>query len=244
MPAEKRPVPPPPYACRHPRVAVLGNASYDSSPASLAAAAAAEAAGYALAAAGYLVVSGGLGGAMEACSRGAARAASVLSSGVVPPPVSCGSLTVWARAPPALGALGVLPGADQPPNPFVAAAVHTGIGHARNSIVAATADAAIIVGGGAGTMAEAAAAWTSGRLLVAISGTGGAADLLAGRRLDERRRLHGAGARAIPLEQDIVHSARDAAHAVALINERLHWHRAESLRRAAAAPGVAATGAW
>jgi UDP-glucuronate 4-epimerase len=243
VPAEDRPAPQPPYACRHFRVAVLGNASYDSSPASLAAAAAAEAAGYALTAAGYLVVSGGLGGAMEACSRGAARAVASLS-GAAPPPVACGALAVWARAAPALGALGVLPGADQPPNPFVAAAVHTGIGHARNSIVAATADAAIIVGGGAGTMAEAAAAWTSGRLLVAISGTGGTADLLAGRRLDERRRLHGMGARAIPLEQDIVHSARDAAHAVSLINTRLHWHRAESLRRAAAAPGVAAVGTW
>jgi len=220
-----------PYACRYARVAVLGDASYPSD--ADARAAVAEAVGRALAAAGYLVISGGLGGAMEAASRGAAAA---LASGAASSSASrsCG-LDIWVRGPPPQGPVGILPGPDHAANPFVAAALHTGIGHARNAIVATTADAVVIVGGGAGTMAEAAAAWTAGRLLVAMEGTGGTADLLAGRRLDRRRRLHGDGARAIPLEEDVVHAASSVSHALAIIVERVHWHRLESLRRAGAA---------
>ena len=154
-------------------------------------------------------------------------------------------LEIWARGTPPSGPLGILPGPDHPANPYVGAPVHTGIGHARNSIVATTADAVVIVGGGAGTMAEAAAAWTAGRLLVAIAGTGGTADLLAGRRLDSRRRLHGVGAYAVPTDEDVVFAARDAAHALAIIDERVHWYRLESLRRANAAPSaVAAAALW
>jgi predicted Rossmann-fold nucleotide-binding protein len=229
-----------PFACRYFRVAVLGDASYGGGVGE-ARAAAAVALGGALTVAGYVVVTGGLGGAMEAASRGAAAAACAAGAARAR---NRSDVEIWTRGPPPSGPLGILPGPDHPANPYVGAAVHTGIGHARNSIVAATADAAVIVGGGAGTMAEAAAAWTAGRLLVAIAGTGGTADLLAGRRLDNRRRLHGVGAYAVPLDEDYVFAARDAAHAVAIIDERIHWYRLESLRRAKAASSAVAAGSW
>jgi UDP-glucuronate 4-epimerase len=219
-----------PYLPR--RVAVIGNARLETgSPVDVTA----EALGYSLAASGYLVVSGGLAGAMEASCRGAARATSEL--GRAPTSSRHGNLQIWMRAPPLPGPLGILPGADHAPNPYVGTVVHTGIGHARNSIVACSADAVVIIGGGAGTIAEAAAAWTAARLVVALVGSGGAADLFAGIRMDSRQRLHGESAAAIPKEQDVVHAAQNVAHAVALIDQLLHWHRIESLRKASATPG-------
>ena len=53
----------------------------------------------------------------------------------------------------------------------------------------ATADAVIIVGGGAGSMIEAAASYLKGKSILAIKGTGGIADELAGKYLDERRTI-------------------------------------------------------
>jgi len=45
------------------------------------------------------------------------------------------------------------------------------------------------VGGGAGTLIEAAAAYQASKPIVAVRGTGGVADAWAGRYLDERRRV-------------------------------------------------------
>jgi uncharacterized protein (TIGR00725 family) len=56
----------------------------------------------------------------------------------------------------------------------------------RNFFVVYSGDAVIIVGGGAGTMIEAAAAYLKGKPIIAIRGTGGVADRLAGRYIDER----------------------------------------------------------
>ncbi|KKM63532.1 hypothetical protein LCGC14_1510500, partial [marine sediment metagenome] len=74
----------------------------------------AERAGGLLAAAGALVITGGLGGVMEAASKGALEA---------------GGLTV-----------GILPGEDTSlANPHVTVPVATGLGIARNVIIAQTA---------------------------------------------------------------------------------------------------------
>lgn len=89
----------------------------------------AEAVGAEIAIAGAVVVCGGLGGVMEAACRGAR---------------SKGGITI-----------GLLPGtrhADA--NPHVTYAIPTGLGHARNLIVARSAHAVIAVGGKYGTLSE------------------------------------------------------------------------------------------
>lgn len=104
---------------------------------------AAEAVGRALAERGAVVVCGGLGGAMEAACRGAK---------------SAGGTTV-----------GILPGPDRSAaNEHVDIAIATGLGEARNAIVARTADAVIAVAGAYGTLSEIALALTAGTPVVGL----------------------------------------------------------------------------
>ena len=78
---------------------------------------------------GWIVVTGGLKGVMEAAARGAREE---------------GGLT-----------LGILPGGDRgEANPYIEIAVVTHMRHARNSIIAHTADAIIAVDGEYGTLSE------------------------------------------------------------------------------------------
>jgi uncharacterized protein (TIGR00725 family) len=126
--------------------------------------------GHGLAAAGFTLVTGGEGGAMEAASRGAREAGGTV--------------------------VGVLPGTDRSrANPFADITVVTGIGHARNLAVVASADVLVAVGGEWGTLSEIALAGVLGRPVV----------LLAGWRLEHVRELPGE-----------VHYADGAAEAVAL----------------------------
>jgi uncharacterized protein (TIGR00725 family) len=105
--------------------------------------AAAESVGRELAQRGVVVVCGGLGGAMEAACRGAKEA---------------GGTTV-----------GLLPGADRGrANPYVDVAVATGLGEARNALVARAADALVAVGGGYGTLSEIALALRAGKRVVGL----------------------------------------------------------------------------
>ena len=104
---------------------------------------AAEAVGRELAARGAVLVSGGLGGAMEAACRGA-RAG--------------GGMTV-----------GILPGHErEAANEFVDVALATGLGEARNALVVRAADALIAVGGGYGTLSEIALALKAGKRVVGL----------------------------------------------------------------------------
>ncbi len=89
----------------------------------------AEKVGRALAEHGVVVMTGGLGGVMEAASKGAREA---------------GGLT-----------LGTLPGEDvSEANPHVLIPVATGLGIARNVVIAHTAGALIAIGGQYGTLSE------------------------------------------------------------------------------------------
>ncbi|MBW3609592.1 MAG: TIGR00725 family protein [Actinobacteria bacterium] len=98
----------------------------------------AEAVGGELARRGAVVVTGGLGGVMEAVCRGA-RAA--------------GGTT-----------LGILPGTDRAEaNAFVDVAVTTGMGELRNGLVVRCADALVAVGGEYGTLSEIALALKAGK---------------------------------------------------------------------------------
>lgn len=110
------------------RVAVAGASAASPAEAELA-----EALGAALARLGAVVICGGLGGVMEAVSRGAR---------------SEGGLTV-----------GFLPGASAAAaNPWVALPIATGMGEGRNVLVARSGEALIAVGGGWGTLSEVALA--------------------------------------------------------------------------------------
>jgi uncharacterized protein (TIGR00725 family) len=131
--------------------------------------------GRALAEAGAIVVTGGLGGVMAAACRGAREA---------------GGRTV-----------GLLPGEDRADaNPWVDVAIPTGMGEARNALVARAVDALIAVGGEFGTLSEMALALKLGRPVVAIGGW----------RIEREE----------PATDPILR-ARDAAEAVRLVMERL-----------------------
>jgi uncharacterized protein (TIGR00725 family) len=103
----------------------------------------AEEVGRGLAEAGVVLVSGGLGGVMEAACRGAKET---------------GGTTV-----------GILPGPNRDgANDFVDVAIATGIGEARNSLVASAADAVIAVRGEFGTLSEIALALKAGKPVVGL----------------------------------------------------------------------------
>jgi uncharacterized protein (TIGR00725 family) len=103
----------------------------------------AESVGRALARAGAVVVSGGLGGAMEAAAAGAAA-----EGGVV---------------------VGLLPGTDRSAaSRHVTIAIPTGMGEMRNALIVRTADAVIAVAGEFGTLSEIALALKAGKPVVGL----------------------------------------------------------------------------
>jgi hypothetical protein len=71
-------------------------------------------------------------------------------------------------------------------NPYCDAVIATGIGFARDFLTAYSADAVIIVGGGAGTMIEVLAAYQKRIPIIAVKGSGGIADKVVNSYLDDR----------------------------------------------------------
>lgn len=128
--------------------------------------AAAERLGERLVDAGFRVLTGGLGGVMEAASRGARRSPRYLPGDTL-------ALLPGDRAGDA--------------NPSVDVALPTGLGELRNGLVA-RADAVVAVGGGAGTLSELALAWVLGRLVVALR-AGGWSERIADTVVDPRPRF-------------------------------------------------------
>jgi len=103
----------------------------------------AEAVGEELARAGAMVLTGGLGGVMEAASRGAKKA---------------GGLTV-----------GVVPGMDRKTaNVHVDVAIASGMTHGRNVILVHSADGVIALPGSYGTLSEIALALVMGKPVVSL----------------------------------------------------------------------------
>jgi uncharacterized protein (TIGR00725 family) len=115
-----------------------------------------------IAKAGAVLITGGLGGVMEAACKGAKEAGGIVI-GIVPTDNISNA------------------------NNYCDAVIATGVGFIRNFFVIYSGDAIIIVGGGAGTLIEAAAAYQKKKLLIAVSGTGGIADKLADQYIDERK---------------------------------------------------------
>lgn len=123
---------------RPPVIAVIG----ESDPAPEIAALA-EAVGAEIASAGAVLVCGGLGGVMEAACRGAHGK---------------GGVTI-----------GILPGSRLgDANPYVSYPIPTGLGHARNILVARAAQALIAIGGKYGTLSEIAFAKVEGTPVIGL----------------------------------------------------------------------------
>jgi hypothetical protein len=94
---------------------------------------------------GAVLVCGGLGGSMEAACRGAKEN---------------GGLTI-----------GILPTYDKTSaNKWVDVVIPTGLGHARNNLVAAAGDGVIGVGGSWGTLSEIAIAMRMGKPVAVLEG--------------------------------------------------------------------------
>jgi uncharacterized protein (TIGR00725 family) len=141
--------------------------------------------GAALARAGAHLVCGGLGGCMAGASRGYKEANG---------PGIC---------------LGLLPGTSRDDaNPYVDLAIPTGVNSAQGALVAMAVDAAIVLGGGGGTLSEVGLLLRDGKPVVALDGTGGAAALVGGQQLGRTK----------------VRLARDADEAVRMVLDALRAH--------------------
>ena len=108
-----------------------------------------------------ILVTGGGGGVMKAASHGAD-----LEDGII---------------------VGILPGEHKvEANRYVDIAIPTGIGFARNLMNINSSHGIIIVEGGGGTMCEVIHAYSTNTPAVALVGSGGTADKVAGKTMDQR----------------------------------------------------------
>jgi uncharacterized protein (TIGR00725 family) len=93
---------------------------------------------------GAVLLCGGLGGVMAAAAQGAQEGGGV--------------------------SLGILPDGDRRrANPYLTYAIATNLGHARNMLIAHSADALIAVDGGYGTVSEAAIALKLGKPVIGLN---------------------------------------------------------------------------
>ena len=111
---------------------------------------------------GAILLTGGLGGVMESACKGAKENHGI-TVGIIPQ-----DETRYA-------------------NEYCDVVVATGIGWARDFTTAYSADAIILIGGGAGALIEACAGYLKGKPIIAIEGSGGIADQTKGTFLDERK---------------------------------------------------------
>lgn len=140
--------------------AVVGSARADAAQIEVA-----EVLGEALVDHGFRVLTGGLGGVMDAALRGARRSARYASGDTV----------------------AILPTYDaRDASDAADVVVCTGMNHARNTIVAASASVVLAIGGRAGTLSELAVAWELRRPILCVGATDGWATRLAGLAIDDR----------------------------------------------------------
>lgn len=125
--------------------------------------------GAAIANSNSVLITGGLGGVMEAASRGASEA---------------GGLSV-----------GILPQDDASfANPYCDVVIPTGMGLTRDFLNALSADGIIVVGGGSGTLSEVCAAYMHKKPMVAIRGMGGSVAPYVDGYVDHRKNVRIEGA--------------------------------------------------
>ncbi len=116
---------------------------------------------------GWTLICGGKGGIMEAACRGGQAAKAHDKGGII---------------------VGIIPDSMlNQANPYCDIVIPTGLGYARNVIVALSGDLVVLIGGGAGTLSEAAYAWQFGKPIVALKGAGGWSERLSKAALDDKR---------------------------------------------------------
>ena len=117
--------------------------------------------GVEIARSGSVLICGGLGGVMESACMGAKE-----YNGVT---------------------VGIIPQEEFSfANEFCDIVICTGIGFARDFIVATSCDGIIAIGGGVGTLIELGVGYMIKKIMVAVSGSGGIAEMYGGKFLDER----------------------------------------------------------
>lgn len=109
---------------------------------------------------GGILICGGGGGIMEASCRGSK---------------DHGGITI-----------GILPGISAREVEYLDIQIPTGLNHARNALVALSADLIISIGGKAGTLSEMCFGWIYGKPIIALSNVSGWSIQLAGHCLDDR----------------------------------------------------------
>jgi len=123
--------------------------------------------------AGFSLVCGGLHGVMEGACKGAFSEAGQDSGRII----------------------GILPGTQKSEaNPYVDLIIPTGVGYARNMIIACSSDAVIAISGGCGTLSEISMAWQYGKPIVVMKNLPGITGDMIGKSLDsgplDNRRKH------------------------------------------------------
>ena len=111
---------------------------------------------------GAILLTGGLGGVMESACKGAKENHGI-TVGIIPQ-----DETHYA-------------------NEYCDIVIATGLGWARDFATAYSADAIILIGGGAGALIETCAGYLKGKPIIAIERSGGTADRVKGTFLDERK---------------------------------------------------------
>ncbi len=125
--------------------------------------------GIEIAKSGSVLISGGLGGVMQAACHGSHDAGGI--------------------------AVGIIP-QDDPSlaNEFCDIVIPTGMGLTRDFLNALSADGIIIIGGGSGTLSEICAAYMHKKPMVAIRNLGGTAEQYIDQYLDQRKNIRILGA--------------------------------------------------
>jgi hypothetical protein len=101
--------------------------------------------------------------------------------------------------------VGIIPQEDfSCANEYCDIVIASGIGYARDFLVATSADAIVVVGGGVGTLVELCVGYMLKKTIVAIPESGGTAEIYGGKYLDERRRI-------------LILTAKDADSAIRMI---------------------------
>ena len=120
--------------------------------------------GVEIAKSGSVLITGGLGGVMNAASHGAHDA---------------GGLTV-----------GIIP-QDDPSfaNEYCDIVIPSGLGLSRDFLNALSADGVILIGGGSGTLSEACAAYMHKKPMAALKNSGGTASKYADQYMDHRQNV-------------------------------------------------------
>ena len=154
--------------------------------------------GKALVDAGYRVSSGGGGGVMEAIFEGAKMSEKYVDGDTIAILISNKKSTA---------------------NKYADIIIPTGVGVLRNGITT-LADAVITIGGGAGTLSEAAFAWQYRKLVVAFSNVSGVSSQIAGTRIDHRIRYP-------EIPDDQVWAVTSGEEAVKVINEKIDQYYLE-----------------